>query len=104
MHRVSGDGAVLKTPLRKHRHVQPGDRLDAGRDHLPFQIIKPLVIPAGQLLKGRAMNMHTDIQEFDRSSQPKKVGFLGWMLGLLIKLLSGAKGDQGGWEGGARGL
>jgi|GraSoiStandDraft_8_1057269.scaffolds.fasta_scaffold153615_2 hypothetical protein len=57
-----------------------------------------------KLLKGHAMNMHMDIQEFSKSSEPKKVGLLGRMLGLLAKLLSGAKGDQGGWEGGARGL
>jgi hypothetical protein len=50
------------------------------------------------------MNMHVDIQEFSKSPEPKKVGLLGRMLGYLAKLLSGAKGDQGGWEGGARGL
>jgi hypothetical protein len=50
------------------------------------------------------MNMHVDIQEFSRSSEPTKVGLMRRMLGFLAKLLSGAKGDQGGWEGGARGL
>ena len=29
---------------------------------------------------------------------------LGAMLKLLIAILSSPKGDQGGWEGGARGL
>lgn len=50
------------------------------------------------------MNMHVDAQEFGISPAPKKTTLLSWMLGLLTKLFSGAKGDQGGWEGGARGL
>jgi hypothetical protein len=60
-------------------------------------------VRAGQV-KGRAMNMHVDIQEFSHSSAPKKRSLLGRLFGLLAKLLSGAKGDQGGWESGARGL
>jgi hypothetical protein len=62
------------------------------------------VISVDPLLKGRAVNMHVDVQEFSRSSEPKKVGLLKRMLGFLAKLMSGAKGDQGGWEGGARGM
>lgn len=50
------------------------------------------------------MNMRVDVQEFSQSPESKKVGFLKRMLGFLAKLLSGPKGDQGGWEGGARGL
>jgi len=50
------------------------------------------------------MNVRVDIQEFSKSPEPKKVGLLRRLLGFLAKLLSGAKGDQGGWEGGARGL
>jgi hypothetical protein len=50
------------------------------------------------------MNMHVDVQELSRSSEPKKLGLLARMLGFFAKLLSGAKGDQGGWEGGARGM
>ncbi len=50
------------------------------------------------------MNMHVDVQEFSDTSAPRKVGILRRILGFLAKLLSGAKGDQGGWEGGARGL
>jgi hypothetical protein len=68
------------------------------------QHARHVLIATDQLLKGHAMNMHVDIQEFSRSSEPKKVGVLRRMLGFLAKLLSGAKGDQGGWEGGARGL
>ena len=50
------------------------------------------------------MNTHVDIKEFIKSSELKKIGLLRRMLGFLAKVLSGAKGDQGGWEGGARGL
>jgi len=63
-----------------------------------------VLIARDQLLKGRAMNMRVDIQEFSKTSVPKKLGLLSQILGFLAKLLSGAKGDQGGWEGGARGL
>jgi hypothetical protein len=60
------------------------------------------VISADQFQKGLAMNMRVDIQKLSHSSEPKKVGLLKRMLGFLAKLLSGARGDQGGWEGGAR--
>ena len=50
------------------------------------------------------MNMHVDVQEFSKSPEPKKAGLLSWMLGLLANLFSGAKGNQGGGVGGARGL
>jgi hypothetical protein len=50
------------------------------------------------------MNMHVDIEEFRRAVAPKKIGLLRRMIGFLVRVLSGAKGDQGGWEGGARGL
>ena len=56
------------------------------------------------LEKGNAMNKHVDIEEFRRAVAPKKMGFLRRMMAFLAKVLSGAKGDQGGWEGGARGL
>jgi hypothetical protein len=48
------------------------------------------------------MNMHVDVQEFE--SGHKKPGLFRRMLELFAKLLSGAKGEQGGWESGARGL
>lgn len=50
------------------------------------------------------MNMHRDVQEFDQSSSPKKASLLSQILGIFARLLSAPKGDQGGWEGGARGL
>jgi hypothetical protein len=56
------------------------------------------------LEKGNAMNMHVDIEGFRRAVAPKKIGLLRRMIGFLVRVLSGAKGDQGGWEGGARGL
>ena len=49
------------------------------------------------------MNMRVDVQKFSKS-EPKKVGLLKRTLRFLAKLLSGPKGDQGGWESGARGL
>jgi len=49
------------------------------------------------------MNMHVDLQEFSQP-QVKKTELLGRMLAFLARLMSGAKGDQGGWESGARGL
>jgi hypothetical protein len=50
------------------------------------------------------MNMHVDIKEFSQSSGPEKAGLLRRMLAFLAKLFSAPSGDQGGWEGGARGL
>jgi hypothetical protein len=50
------------------------------------------------------MNMHVDIEEFRRAAAPKKMGLLRRLIAFLAKVMSGAKGDQGGWEGGARGL
>ncbi len=50
------------------------------------------------------MNMHVDAEQFRRPSATGKVGLFKRVMALLAKLLSGAKGDQGGWEGGARGL
>jgi hypothetical protein len=50
------------------------------------------------------MNIHRDMQEFHQSSSPKKPSFLRRILGFFVRVLSSPKGDQGGWEGGARGL
>jgi hypothetical protein len=54
--------------------------------------------------KGRAMNMHVDVRDFNQSSEPKKPGLLRRMLAFIASLMSGSKGDQGGWESGARGF
>jgi len=50
------------------------------------------------------MNMHVGIREFAPSPAPAKAGILRRMLAFLARLLASPKGDQGGWEGGARGL
>jgi len=54
------------------------------------------------------MNMHVGTQQLEASSAPPaKTGLLPWMLAFLAKVLAspkGDQGDQGGWEGGARGL
>jgi hypothetical protein len=50
------------------------------------------------------MNMHIEVQKLEPSSAPAKAGFLRRILAYLAKLLAPPKGDQGGWEGGARGL
>ncbi|HET6926421.1 MAG TPA: hypothetical protein VFI48_06165 [Hyphomicrobiaceae bacterium] len=51
------------------------------------------------------MNMHVGTQQLEASSAPPaKTGLLPWMLAFLAKVLASPKGDQGGWEGGARGL
>jgi len=50
------------------------------------------------------MNMHIGAQEVERSSSPAKPGLLRRILAFLARVLSSPKGDQGGWEGGARGL
>jgi hypothetical protein len=56
------------------------------------------------LEEGAAMNMHIGAPEIERSSAPAKPGLLRRILAFLAKVLSSPKGDQGGWEGGARGL
>jgi hypothetical protein len=49
------------------------------------------------------MNMHIEVQKLEPSLS--KPGLLRRILVLIAKLLkSSPKGDQGGWEGGARGL
>jgi hypothetical protein len=50
------------------------------------------------------MNMHVDARQLEPSSAPAKTGLLRRMLAFLAKVLSSPKGNQGGWEGGARGL
>jgi len=50
------------------------------------------------------MNMHIGGREFEPSSAPTKPNLLRRILAFLAKLLASPKGDQGGWEGGARGL
>ena len=53
------------------------------------------------------MNMHRDTREFAdyrELSASKKTGLLDRLLRLLADIMSGPKGPQGGWEGGARGL
>jgi hypothetical protein len=54
--------------------------------------------------KGAAMNKHVGVREFEPSPAPAKVGILRRILAFLAKVLASPKGDQGGWEGGARGL
>jgi hypothetical protein len=51
-----------------------------------------------------AMNMQVGAREFEPSSAPARVGLLRRLLAFLARLLASPKGDQGGWEGGARGL
>jgi hypothetical protein len=54
---------------------------------------------------GDDMNMHRDANEFgDKAEEKKKVGLVRRCIRLLVRILSSPKGDQGGWEGGARGL
>jgi hypothetical protein len=50
------------------------------------------------------MNMHVDVREFSRSPEPEKQNLLKRIITFLATILSAPKGDQGGWEGGARGL
>jgi hypothetical protein len=50
------------------------------------------------------MNKHVGVREFEPSPAPAKAGILRRLLAFLAKVLASPKGDQGGWEGGARGL
>jgi hypothetical protein len=50
------------------------------------------------------MNMHMEVKEATSSLKPKKVSLIRRVFRFLATLLSSPKGDQGGWEGGARGL
>jgi hypothetical protein len=51
-----------------------------------------------------AMNMHVEVKEATSSPKPMKVSLLRRIFNFLGRVLSSPKGDQGGWEGGARGL
>jgi hypothetical protein len=54
---------------------------------------------------GDDMNMQRNADEFgDKVVEQKKAGLLRRFLRLLVRIFSSPKGDQGGWEGGARGL
>jgi hypothetical protein len=54
---------------------------------------------------GDDMNMRRSCNELgDKTSEQKKLGLLRRFLRLLVGIFSSPKGDQGGWEGGARGL
>jgi len=50
------------------------------------------------------MNMHLEVKDATSSLKPVKVSLLSRVLNFLATLLSSPKGDQCGWEGGARGL
>ena len=50
------------------------------------------------------MNMRADIQDFSPPTNPKKANLFRRIVTFLARIISGPKGDQGGWEGGARGL
>ena len=49
------------------------------------------------------MNMHVEVRA-ETSPAPAKAGILRRILAFLATVLASPKGDQGGWEGGARGL
>src|SRR5262249_23340999 len=110
------------TPRR--RPHSPGDQravsallgmLDAGCGNGPMGPLlcdlghsDPQTSRAGFLARpcceGAAMNIHVEVQKPEPSSAPAKPGLLRRILAFLAKVLSSPKGDQGGWEGGARGL
>jgi hypothetical protein len=49
--------------------------------------------------------MNTQVRSAVILSNPQtRPSILAAVLRVLVAILSGAKGDQGGWEGGARGL
>jgi len=50
------------------------------------------------------MNVHVEARQLEPSSPPAKAGLLQRMLAFLAKVLASPKGNQGGWEAGARGL
>jgi len=50
------------------------------------------------------MNMHIEFRGLEPSTAPAKPGILRRILAFIARVLSSPKGDQGGWEGGARGL
>jgi hypothetical protein len=54
--------------------------------------------------KDAAMNKHVGVREIEPLPAPAKAGILRRILAFLVKVLASPKGDQGGWEGGARGL
>jgi len=54
--------------------------------------------------KDAAMNKHVGVRDFKPSPAPARAGILRRLLAFLAKVLASPKGDQGGWEGGARGL
>jgi hypothetical protein len=54
---------------------------------------------------GDDMNMRRNSDELgDKTPKQKKSGLLRRFLRLFVRIFSSPKGDQGGWEGGARGL
>jgi hypothetical protein len=48
--------------------------------------------------------MNAPVKSREFTEQQNKPGLLRRLLRALITILSSPKGDQGGWEGGARGL
>jgi len=50
------------------------------------------------------MNMHRDLSEFKIHGTSSDASLLKRFLRFLSNILSSPHGNQGGWEGGARGL
>jgi hypothetical protein len=48
--------------------------------------------------------VHIEARQIEPSSATAKAGLLRRILAFLAKVLASPKGNQGGWEGGARGL
>ena len=57
-------------------------------------------------MKDIAMSIHPRMYEFGPvpAFRPVRLGFWQRLVAYLNVVFSGAKGDQGGWESGARGM
>lgn len=50
------------------------------------------------------MGKRQSAQRLGKTAKQKKTSPLSWLFPVFVDVLSAPKGDQGGWEGGARGL
>ncbi len=50
------------------------------------------------------MNIHVQLNKASSSPKPTRSSLPRRLLNFIATLLSSPKGNQGGWEGGARGL
>ena len=80
--------------------------LEPPANESPILASEPMVLSCLNSKQGALalMNIHQNLYELDHALRTDKPSVLRQILRFFVEVLSSPKGNQGGWEGGARGL